>query len=87
MVLDLEMVKKFLRVNYDEDDWIISTYINAAMEYAQKNTGIKEDILASPVLKSAILRHISLLYNENHSLIEINALNSIYSMYRAPSLR
>lgn len=80
--IDLMTVKNFLRVEHQEDDLLLKNYIESAIDYAQKILNSDLSLHQNPLIKSAILTHISLLYDNKTNPVDLTPINYTYQLYR-----
>lgn len=72
--MELEIAKKFLHVDYDDDDEIIKLQILASKEYIKNAIGIYDD--ENPLMKLLLLNIITDLYDSRSYTITNTAKNS-----------
>lgn len=73
MLLDLNVTKSFLRVDFDDDDLLITMLIEAAENYIYEATGKTFDS-SNKLAQLAALKIITLNYSERSGIIDKKSL-------------
>ena len=71
--MDLETVKGYIRVDFDDDNILIQTLIDAAIENVEASTGVKFNI-NSALYRLVILKIIAVNYNNRDGIIDKKSL-------------
>ena len=82
-MFDLQMVKEHLRVDHDIEDFLISSYMAAAQDYAETFLGCQladYEILPGTVL-AGLLLHTALLYESREGEFVEKNLRAVKLLY------
>jgi uncharacterized phage protein (predicted DNA packaging) len=90
-MLTLERVKEHLRIEHDLEDALITSYMGAAIDFAETFLGRKLDEFGElpAMIQAGILIHVALLYEAREGeFMEKNlpAIRLLYWPYRAVTL-